>query len=157
MTVFQRSGDVIWGCLGANAVHMSFLMEYIASRLGLVVGTMTTVVDDFHAYRNVYDKLLVDMRTTAYEQISPYDTRLVVPYPIVRNADTWDMDLEAFLADPSADDYDNPFFSAVARPLWFAHTAFRDKRIVAAVECLDWCQALDWRLAAIEWLQRRRK
>ena len=34
MTVCNRSNDLIWGCCGANAVHMSFLQEYVATMWG---------------------------------------------------------------------------------------------------------------------------
>ena len=35
MTVCCRSNDALWGAYGANAVHMSMLMEYIAAAVGL--------------------------------------------------------------------------------------------------------------------------
>ena len=34
MTVCNRSNDLVWGCLGANAVHFSFLLEYMAGLIG---------------------------------------------------------------------------------------------------------------------------
>ncbi|KKK75046.1 hypothetical protein LCGC14_2877660, partial [marine sediment metagenome] len=56
MTVCNRSNDIIWGLYGANAVHMSVLMEYMAARLDLELGTMTTLSDSFHAYVDVLEK-----------------------------------------------------------------------------------------------------
>jgi thymidylate synthase len=50
MTVCNRSNDIIWGCYGANAVHMSYMMEFVASSLKLQVGTYTQISNDWHIY-----------------------------------------------------------------------------------------------------------
>lgn len=152
MTVFQRSGDVIWGVLGANAVHMSFLLEYIAAHLGLVVGTMTTVVDDFHAYRNIYDKIYHNI-TNSFDY-NPYDE--VKPHPIVQFPESWDEDLTRFLEDPTSNTR-NQFFYNVAKPLWFSHLMYKEGNTPAAIQILDKCKATDWRKAGQEWLIRRKK
>ena len=41
MTVCNRSNDMLWGAYGANAVHMSMLQEYMASRIEVAVGEYT--------------------------------------------------------------------------------------------------------------------
>ena len=50
MTVCCRSNDMIWGCYGANAVHFSYLLEYVAAMSGYAVGTYTQISNSFHAY-----------------------------------------------------------------------------------------------------------
>lgn len=50
MTVFCRSNDVVWGCYGANAVHFSFLLEYMALWIGVPMGTYTQVSVNWHGY-----------------------------------------------------------------------------------------------------------
>jgi hypothetical protein len=52
MTVFNRSNDAVWGAYGANAVQFSMLLEYIAARTGLGVGTYTQVSNDLHVYED---------------------------------------------------------------------------------------------------------
>ena len=52
MTVCNRSNDMLWGAYGANAVHMSMLQEYLASRLEIAVGEYTQISDSFHVYQN---------------------------------------------------------------------------------------------------------
>lgn len=52
ITVANRSNDMIWGCYGANAVQFSVVQEYLASRLGLGVGTYHQVSNNFHVYTN---------------------------------------------------------------------------------------------------------
>jgi len=41
MTVMNRSHDVIWGLLGANAVHFAVLQENLAARLDIGIGDLT--------------------------------------------------------------------------------------------------------------------
>jgi thymidylate synthase len=56
MTVCNRSNDIIWGLYGANAVHFSILMEFIASAIDAKMGTMYTLSNNFHAYQKVLAK-----------------------------------------------------------------------------------------------------
>ena len=57
MTVSNRSNDVIWGAYGANAVHMSMLQEYMASRIGVDIGVYYQVSDSYHANKDIFDDL----------------------------------------------------------------------------------------------------
>lgn len=50
MTVTNRSNDLIWGLLGANVVHFSFLQEYMAARLGVQVGVYNHFTNNLHVY-----------------------------------------------------------------------------------------------------------
>lgn len=57
LTICARSNDAIWGCHGANAVHFSFLQEYMAAMIGVKVGFMYQVSNNYHAYMSELDKL----------------------------------------------------------------------------------------------------
>jgi len=50
ITVTNRSNDLIWGCLGANFVHFSFLQEYMAAQLGAEVGKYHHFSNNLHVY-----------------------------------------------------------------------------------------------------------
>lgn len=52
MTVTNRSNDLIWGMLGANVVHFSFLQEYVAGCLGVSVGRYHQFTNNLHVYTN---------------------------------------------------------------------------------------------------------
>jgi thymidylate synthase len=53
MTVCCRSNDIIWGAYGANAVHFSFLLEYVAAATGLPMGVYRQMSNNFHLYTNI--------------------------------------------------------------------------------------------------------
>jgi thymidylate synthase len=50
MTVINRSNDLIWGMLGANAVHMTYLHELIAFMSGLEMGIYKVFTNNLHIY-----------------------------------------------------------------------------------------------------------
>lgn len=53
MTVCCRSNDLWWGAHGANAVHFSILLEYVAAQLDVRVGKMYQLSNDYHMYVDV--------------------------------------------------------------------------------------------------------
>lgn len=57
MMVHCRSNDMIWGAYGANAVHFSFLMQYMCWATDMRMGLYYQISDDFHAYEDVLRKI----------------------------------------------------------------------------------------------------
>lgn len=55
MTVCCRSNDIVWGCYGANAVHMSYLQEFIAQALGWPIGRYYQLSNNWHMYERHFD------------------------------------------------------------------------------------------------------
>src|SRR5688572_28116409 len=73
ITVFCRSNDIIWGAYGANAVHFSFLQEYLAVRIGVPVGIYYQVSVNWHAYPQVFDPLYAEFKAEAPKWVNnPY-------------------------------------------------------------------------------------
>lgn len=151
MTVCCRSNDVIWGAYGANAVQFSMLQEYIATKVGVGVGTYTQMSDSFHAYVDnpVFDK----MRQLDIYGYCPYTDGDVKPYPIMHVPDVWDRDLDYFMSGVNGYEYINPFFYEVAHPMrdaWIRHKECGDG--LAVVQHI---KATDWRMAATRWLESK--
>lgn len=167
MVVFCRSNDIVWGCYGANAVHMSALLEYVATLSGLEIGDYVQISVNWHAYveRPDWDRV----STLRFDGSScPYRRGNVTPHRMIHpdtGQERWDAEARAFCKyaessdlrryRPSAD----PFFTDVAYPMLAAWSLHRDqKRTDAAIELLlRQCAATDWRLAGVEWLTRRLK
>ena len=162
MTVTARSIDAIWGGLGANAVHMSMLQEYLAGMIGMEVGQLYHVANNFHAYPDVFEKIrgLQEHAQDGFSEAKkgcPYSSGNVVPYPMMNDPSKWDLDLALFMEDPGSYGFTNLFFSRVAKPLWWAHVAYKEKDIDQALELASRVEASDWRKATREWLMRRLK
>lgn len=155
MTVTNRSNDIVWGCYGANCVHMSMLHEYMAGMIGVGLGSYHQLSDSWHSYLDIWQKQ--DL-TGAY--MDPYGLRHVKPYPMVSKPEYWDDDLYTFMAGPhlAQESYENDFFERVALPMrsaWFAH---KQKDLALAKKHLEIMPVdNDWRLAGYEWLGRREK
>lgn len=160
MTVFCRSNDIIWGCYGANAVHFSMLMEYIARGIGAPMGLYTQISVNWHAYEEVFTKTYNRM-LNEFEVLSDYpDT-----YPLVTmGVENWDSDVRRFITEDGKAPrdivkFDDPFFYTVAFPIIKAHDIYKDNtgeaRFTKALDMLASCGAADWRKACKEWIQRR--
>ncbi len=58
MAVFCRSNDIVLGAYGANAVHFSVMMEYVAARVGVEVGVYHQISFNYHAYMAEIERLV---------------------------------------------------------------------------------------------------
>lgn len=171
MTVCCRSNDIIWGAYGANAVHFSFLLEFIASATNIPMGVYRQFSNNFHLYTNVVPKEELMPLARNVEASDRYLMNEGPQYlnkeavdPPLRKVPLMSGTLESFEEDLTAFfhenwDYDytyrNQFFTAVAVPMYNAHALYRTKDYDAAIEMAELIKAEDWRIACIEWLKRR--
>ncbi len=165
MMVSNRSNDMLWGAYGANAVHFSMLQEYIAARIGCEVGRYWQVSFNMHAYTKILEqtkiqglRLLVG-GPTKMDRLDPYAAGAVQPFPLVNGSiDQWDEDLKIFLgSNGTAVGMRDRFFRRVAVPMMESHIHHRNGDKNDALKRADDIVATDWRMACIEWLQRRAK
>jgi hypothetical protein len=54
MTVINRSNDLFWGMMGSNIVHMTMLHEWVASTLGVPLGSYFVMTNNLHMYTELY-------------------------------------------------------------------------------------------------------
>jgi len=164
MQVYNRSNDIVWGCYGANAVHMSFLQEYLASMIGVPMGTYTQISGDYHAY------IETPYRWSKYYPLTdtrdPYNSGITT-YPLVHAPAVFDNELakvmsfvaDGSLADRTLCDYQNFFFSYVVRPMYRAHRCYRNGDFHLALAVLSEAKGVsthnDWLTAGTAWLLRR--
>lgn len=184
LTVCCRSNDVVWGAYGANAVHFSVLQEYLAARVGVGVGRMYQVSNNYHAYESELARLyeraagidhanvvgwgsllpaLVDQRYQGSTGLCPQP---LVDDPEVFYKEVWYV-LNAYesLGDGAPDAaissqvarLSNKFLSGTVWPLLMAHRAYKSRLWPLVKPWLEVTVAQDWRVAAEEWVERRRK
>ncbi len=167
LTVFCRSNDIVWGAYGANAVHFSMLLEYMALWIGCSIGTYTQISVNWHGYLATLDQVKSIRPDRAGYIENPYTDGRVYPsrmfYCSLKEAD---QRIAALLFDVSSGFVhqrqfgdDEPFFN-YAYALLEAHHAWRtgadERRFLAALEILGrWDQKNDWIVAGTEWIQRR--
>lgn len=158
MTLCNRSNDIVWGAYGANAVHFSYLQEFLAAGVGVEVGRLWQMSNNLHAYHTTLEQVKAIPQLPPY---NPYAEGLVAPYPLVSTSiQHWREDLSVFLDVGPTPGLRDPFFRRVAIPMWLAHEAYKQgeglERYELAFQNLSNCHAADWRVAAQEWLERRR-
>lgn len=163
ITVTCRSNDMLWGAHGANAVHFSMLQEYLAAGVGVPVGRMFQVSNNYHAYEKTLTAELAHSLVDG-SRPNPYDredrNEVVEPYPMVTvDLKTWGEDLAVLMDEGPIVGFRDPFFRKVVTPVELAHRHYRsnkgEERYTGALEIIEQCAAADWRVACREWLQRR--
>jgi thymidylate synthase len=170
MVVFCRSNDVVWGCYGSNAVHFSMLLEYVARRVGVSVGTYTQISVNWHAYVDKTAEMMIEVDKIS--DVNPYaegrfldPTTPIAPYPIALPGTSfarWDTDCAMFVTDTGMAPTEKkecrdwlPFFREVAWPIVEAHDLYKSGAINDAIAVASTCAATDWRLSCVNWLIRR--
>ena len=153
MTVCCRSNDAIWGAYGANAVHFAFLLEYVAGAVGLPIGVYRQMSNNFHAYTDIYNR--EKLEKIAGESVVPYTERTV---PLYKSADQDELDEEiANFVTKEEPVYSTTFISMVATPMLEAWKLREEKQFDESLNVLYHMLPCDWKIAAIEWAERRAK
>jgi len=151
MTVCNRSNDLIWGCCGANAVHMSYLQEYVATMCGVEMGFYTQFTHNLHAYLDTL-KTLKDMQP----DYDSYAVRQIEHQtPLITDKELFDYELNAFMKGDINRDYVNKIFTEVAVPMFRLWVGWKSKSLLECAEAVGEIKSDDWRIACNEWIRRR--
>jgi thymidylate synthase len=160
MVVFCRSNDIVWGAYGANAVHFSFLLEYMANWMQVEMGTYTQISVNWHGYLNTLEK--VQGLPISGRSANPYQTDSVVALkmpdfvdPVIfKILDAIDSDFhKPVLGDLG--DWGEMVYKTLS-----AHFIFKRDGADAAITYItryERLQHVDWVTAARQWLYRRKK
>jgi hypothetical protein len=176
MTVMNRSNDALWGCFGANAVHFSFLLEYMAMRIGVPMGSYLQFTNNLHTYTDTFS--VEKLNLIEHE----CDTVGALPETGPAITDGFDADLALFMpwalsvirATPPPATWEGatppgtqlalnvppcttPFFHAVAVPMFLTWVYRKWKDVYSMNICLYGVDAPDWQRAVREWIERRAK
>jgi hypothetical protein len=168
MTVFNRSNDMVWGALGANVVHFSFLHEFVAVLTDLTIGHYSQVSANFH----LYTEFDISKRLQGKVQPAPHDPYALQavsppPFRIINNPtiNSWLLEARYFIDHYTHDNdplfgriWSDDFFHDLAAPMYDAWNYWKiHKDLENSLEILERVKAEDWKMAATVWLQRRAK
>lgn len=159
MIVCARSNDVIWGAYGANVVHFSVLQEYIAGCLGMRMGLLRQLSYNYHVYLEKYPREQLAKMALDSQGYNEYSRPLTMVPLMEKGIDVaqWHGQLARFMVEPEntyADDY--LFFSQVARPMYRSWVTRKLKNGTGLAQA-EKIAAGDWRIACMDWIQRREK
>jgi hypothetical protein len=174
MTVTCRSNDAIWGAHGANAVHFSVLQEYVAAAVGVLVGPMVQLSNNYHIYADREDvrRLLDTSEFSIQHSTAPihYHTRNLYAegaraVPLLQyKEEAKDLlaDCECYFAFPEVFTPRTYYFQQVFLPMMTLHALYKDGAIDTDDKLHDYSrdrlmEACDWHIAGVEWVARRLK
>lgn len=155
MTVFNRSNDLIWGTLGANAVHFSYLQQYIADCLGIKVGVYNQVSNNLHVYTNNWkpEEWLRDKEHSHCYPKLP-QLKLVTDQVQFDRECRHIVDLVAEGKEPTRV-YKEPYINDVVVPMVLAFMCHKRRDYTAAINWMAKVASPDWDKAGTEWILRR--
>tara|TARA_Y100000114_G_C11757438_1_gene327659 strand:+ start:1399 stop:2394 length:996 start_codon:yes stop_codon:yes gene_type:complete len=154
MTVTNRSNDLIWGTFGANAVHMTMLLEYMAAQVGAEVGCYYHFTNNLHAYESVLKKLgklkpdYDPYLTLGYEGLS-YEPPKLVDFP-----DAFDEELKQWFKAPHIK-YTNTYLYKTCTMVRESWRLYKSDNLQEALLIAGGIDDRAWQKACKEWLQRR--
>jgi hypothetical protein len=150
MTVCNRSNDMIWGAFGANAVHMSYLMEYMAHAVGAKVGHYTQFTNNLHAYKNVLEK-----HRLSKPDYEPYLDFRFPSMPLICNSvDQFTKEVIDF-CNGRRTGFKEWFLELTAVPMANAYDRYKEGDYESARNTAATIGSEDWKRACLEWLDRR--
>lgn len=142
MTTTNRSNDLIWGLLGANCVHLSFLHEYIAAAVDLPLGKWYHMTNNLHIYEHHWD--LANRMSPACQYPSTM--------PLVHSPNIFIPEC-ARVVDMDWNNVREPFLRETVIPMlraWSNHKSGLQERAMDSALSIE---AEDWRVAACQWLK----
>lgn len=178
MTVFNRSNDLCFGAYGANLVHMSFLLEYVAQATGLKIGNYYQVSNNAHVYvENPATARLITKVDDAYTLTDEYLKAIaanpvpqgMVPTPLLfehGEIESFRSDLDILfqhfdrtgtLSGGSAYTfgYESQFGIEILAPLGRAYDLYKENKLEDALGLLTSGTPYDWLINGAQWLGRR--
>lgn len=157
MLITNRSNDLVWGAMGANVVHFSYLHEVVATSIGLDMGNYRVVTNNLHVYPGM--PRYAEIAEAGLAGVERH--RIVSQYPILGAGETWD-DLRADCEravfkvlvgeELTLPDFNTRWMAGVGVPMMNAYLAGKD-----TVERKWWINKVvdDWGMAAKSWVARR--
>jgi thymidylate synthase len=149
MTVCNRSNDLVWGMLGANMVHFSVLMEYIAEALNMTMGAYHQFTNNLHVYDGWQDRY--------YHEVDPFYKEQGALPRIPFGPDSLDWSEAAEFVEYGEVDMNlkSPILQQNAFPMLQAWNAHKEGDDPLARHYAEKIYDGDWSKACIEWLDRR--
>lgn len=167
LTVYNRSNDIIWGAYGANIVQFSMLLQYVAARVGIPMGTYTQVSNSYHVYTEGPGGLLYNKLVAGYHDHTENDPNLFVEKQVLMKSSQMkefddDLDKFFFIYDTldlhelgRGNNFSSSYFNDLVLPML---TVFSNHKLHGPKKAKELCHAIkadDWRRAAQDWLDVR--
>jgi len=160
MLVVNRSNDMVWGALGANVVHFTYLHELIARSCNMQMGVYRVMTNNLHVYPN-----MPRFKDIMLNGLHFRDKTTFPAYPLLHEGEFWTMlrkDCEAAVrlvlskGDVERKVFSTKWMQDVAGPMMSAYLV-GPRNHVLRIELLQECKDQGWRTAGREWLERRLK
>jgi len=155
MTTTNRSNDMVWGLCGANAVHLTFLQEYIACALGLPMGFWVHMTNNLHFYEQHYELV----RST---KVEPNYVWRQFPgrQKLVQDHNTFYREVQELVIEGKQEGFAEPFLEGTIEPVWTSWREWKAGNLEDAAYIASCIEDDMWRpaiMAQYDRMLRKRK
>lgn len=150
MTVCNRSNDMVWGMLGANVVHFSFLQEWLANQLEVQVGQYHQFTNNLHVYKERWTPK--KWLNRCYPDYPQNTIGLDASLSEIERFVTYHQTNQPHATEPN---WESLFLRYVARHMCNAFHYHKARDYASAVDAMKLCGADDWYIAGSDWLSKR--
>jgi len=123
-------------------VHFSFLLEYMAYRIGVPLGSYHQITNNLH----IYPEMNWKPDNWNFEELMEF-----TPVPF----DATDTEIQLIADNDLTYTYESAFLRTVAVPMLLAYDLYTEGKMADAMEVVNGLPAADWRVAAMTWLGRK--
>lgn len=158
-TITNRSNDLVWGLCGANAVHMSFMQEWMAGALGVKCGQWNHLSNNLHIYDRHWDLCRNVVRSAEHPMFHPWPGS----QPLLHHAN---YDCAMVFLDEceqiaqgrkgAGHEFQSPFLNDTVEPVMAAWEEWKAGNKGDALEIAACIESNDWRRAVVAWYRRRK-
>lgn len=155
MTVTNRSNDLIWGMLGANYVHFTFLQEYVANCLGVEVGCYTHMTNNLHIYEG-RDDLRAMLEQERVGEIGYESHEIEVGSRLLDFKQVFDFEVKGVVySEGCHENPTEPFLKNVVVPAIAAFSHHKERDYKDAIREANKIESDDWKRVCVQWLVKR--
>lgn len=154
--VCNRSNDLVWGMLGANAVHMTMLQELFALAIGVPLGQYRVISNNAHFYTEMPRAAELRQFPARHDY---YARDKLQTYPLLQEGenvvDFIDDCTELLSLGVDERPWRTKWMEHVGQWIYKSYHAYKANDLEDARTLISSCVAEDWRVAGLEWLARR--
>lgn len=149
--ITNRSNDAVFGLWGANAVHMSFLQEWMARAIGVGIGSWFHTSLNLHIYERHWH--LLDAPRNYHAHWEPWPGHRMIA---VTSQEADDLRQDCLdLCNGKLEGFRTKFMEETVEPIYAAWREYKAGNKDDAIYIARCIEAADWRKACVEWYKRR--
>lgn len=153
-TSYSTKGELITDVLGTDYIICTFLQEYVAKSLGMMIGPYESITNVLYVTEDHWSQenggtdysFLETMHKTDYKSLANLK-------PLISDPERFRREVQSMGGSDSDVQITEPFLTDVYMPMMKAYTEANDDNMKEAIETVHDIQSMDWFVATSKWIK----